>query len=140
MENNICKRIELLVTQLSKGPSDFSRKIGYTASTVSSIIGRKSKPGGEVLSKILIAYPQVDALWLVCGIGEMQIHTKKEGGEIVEILKKENEILAKNNDFLLRNQERLWNLVEENGKKIESNEDPQIDNIRQLVVLTKQVA
>jgi transcriptional regulator with XRE-family HTH domain len=135
MNDTINERIDYLINQFAKNQSDFANKIGKPSQTISNIVLRGTKPGSEILEAILNVYPQVDALWLVCGIGEMQrnlVNAKEESKVLVEILKKENEVLVKNNDSLLKDKERLWELVEDFRKKLESNEDTRDSN---LVVL-----
>lgn len=123
MESEINYRIETLVEKLSKGQSDFATKIGRSPQTISNILNKGTKPGAEVLEAILKSFPQVDALWLVCGIGEMQrnLSDTVDEKEIVQVLKKEIEVLILNNESLIKDKERLWNLVEHFGKKDESS-------------------
>ena len=133
MESSLNDRILALSTSLSRNKADFSKSIGISTQSLASIINndidKRSTPSSEILKKILFAFPQVDPLWLVCGIGEMQkdlTESKQvDETELVKSLKRENEILIKNNDFLLKNQERLWVMVE--GKKIEANEFPRVE-------------
>lgn len=50
----------------------FALKVGIAAGVVNDILGvRKSKPGFDIISKILQAYPQMRAEWLMRGEGEM---------------------------------------------------------------------
>ncbi len=125
METQINERIGVLVDKFSKSQSDFANKIGRKSQTISSIINNGSKPGAEVLQDILKTFPQVDALWLVCGIGEMQkdisANFQSKDAEMLELLKRENQILIRNNESLLEDKKRLWNMVDTIGKKLEAN-------------------
>ncbi len=138
MENEINKRIEILIDKLSKNQSDFASKIGRSSQTISNIVNKGSKPGSEVLEAILKTFPQIDALWLVCGIGEMQkslTMSQDSSSQIIEVLKRENEILLRNNEELLKNQDRLWNLIESTGKK--DNPTPEGTNVIKVDFLQK---
>ena len=125
METQINERIEILIDRLSKNQSDFASKIGRKSQTISNIVNNGSKPGAEVLEAILKTFPQIDALWLVCGIGEMQkdinSNLNPKDAEMLELLKRENQILIKNNEALLEDKKRLWNMVDTIGKKAEAN-------------------
>lgn len=66
-------RIEDLIRELCGNNSSlFSRKIGVTPSVISNITGqRKGKPSFEVIEKIISAFAEIDARWLVTGEGDM---------------------------------------------------------------------
>ncbi|PWK20276.1 hypothetical protein LV89_03818 [Arcicella aurantiaca] len=138
MKSTINERIAFLVEQLSRNQSDFARLSKISTQTLSSILTRGSKPGPDILESILLSFPQVDSLWLICGIGEMQkdlSQTKQvDETDLVKTLKRENEILLRNNESLIKDKERLWNMVENNSLqgKLESNEQTRDSN---LVVL-----
>jgi phage repressor protein C with HTH and peptisase S24 domain len=72
-EEPIHQRINLLIKTLESGVQRrFAIQVGVAAGVVNDILGvRKSKPGFEIISKILQAYPQVRAEWLMRGEGEM---------------------------------------------------------------------
>jgi len=63
----------LLIQTLEEGVQRrFALKVGIAAGVVNDILGvRKSKPGFDIISKILQAYPQMRAEWLMRGEGEM---------------------------------------------------------------------
>lgn len=142
MENTINKRIGKLIEVLARNQSEFARLINSSTQNLNNIVVRGSKPGADILESILKAYPQVDALWLLCGVGEMQKDLSEskqvDETELVKSLKRENEILIKNNDFLLKNQERLWVMVE--GKKQEANEYPRVEIIKLFPDIVGMVA
>lgn len=70
METQHQERFLLLIEKLSKSPSDFSRKIGKSPQTISSIIGGKNKAGADVLEATLLAYSEINPEWLLLGRGE----------------------------------------------------------------------
>lgn len=81
----------------------FAQTIGVASGVVGDMLGqRKSKPGFDLVSKILQAYPQIRAEWLMRGEGEMlksatpsntsAVHSAQSGTEprIIAIAEGEN--------------------------------------------------
>lgn len=64
-------RIKELMFRLNKNQSSFAESIGYSQTSVYNTINDKTKPGSEMLAKILEIYPAVNEKWLVQGEGEM---------------------------------------------------------------------
>jgi DNA-binding XRE family transcriptional regulator len=71
--DSINKRIELIIKELNYNKNSFAKAIGLTANTIiENIVGkRQSKPSFDVLHKILVTFPHLDANWLMTGEGEM---------------------------------------------------------------------
>ncbi|MBX0293146.1 hypothetical protein K3G63_22060 [Hymenobacter sp. HSC-4F20] len=72
-QSTINQRIQHLIDNLEKGSqASFARKIDVRTGTVGDILGkRQSKPGYDVLSKIVSSYPELRAEWLLTGDGDM---------------------------------------------------------------------
>ena len=51
--------------------SSFEKKIGVGNNSIGTIIRRNSNISGEILSKILISFNDINAEWLMTGKGEM---------------------------------------------------------------------
>ena len=51
--------------------SQFADRIGVQRSSVSHVISGRNKPGFDFISKILLAFPVINANWLITGEGEM---------------------------------------------------------------------
>ncbi len=65
-------RIVYLIKTLGISTNRFSENIGVSTVTVHNIIkARRSKPGFEVIQKILNTYPDLSTDWLLLGSGEM---------------------------------------------------------------------
>lgn len=82
---SINQRIKYLIDTLEKGVvSRFATKLGISHTTIASILpgsARESKPGFDVIEKILLAYPTISADWLVRGEGEApKLDKPKSGG------------------------------------------------------------
>ena len=60
--------------------SRLADSIGVNRATISHILSGRNKPSIDFLQKLLSAYPNLNANWLITGIGYM--HTKKEAKEV----------------------------------------------------------
>jgi transcriptional regulator with XRE-family HTH domain len=61
--------------------SAFADKIGVNRATISHILSGRNKPSIDFLEKLLYVYPEVNANWLITGIGYMQV--KKEEKQVL---------------------------------------------------------
>jgi transcriptional regulator with XRE-family HTH domain len=59
-------------------PSALADTIGVNRSTISHILSGRNKPSIDFLEKLLSAYPNINANWLISGIGYMQNDIKKK--------------------------------------------------------------
>lgn len=71
--NMINNRIDELINYFSQGnKSLFSKQIGVTPSVIGNITGeRKGNPSFDVINKIINAFVNINANWLITGHGEM---------------------------------------------------------------------
>jgi len=53
-------------------PSVLADTIGVNRATISHILSGRNKPSIDFLEKLLSAYPNINANWLISGIGYMQ--------------------------------------------------------------------
>jgi transcriptional regulator with XRE-family HTH domain len=60
-------RFRKIMEQVQLTPSEFADRIGVQRSSVSHVLSGRNKPGLDFLEKILIAFPEIDAAWLVTG-------------------------------------------------------------------------
>ena len=61
--------------------SEFADKIGVNRATISHILSGRNKPSIDFLEKLLHVYPELNANWLITGIGYMKI--KKEDKQVL---------------------------------------------------------
>ena len=61
-------------------PSVLADNIGVNRATISHILSGRNKPSIDFLQKLLSAYSNLSANWLITGIGYM--NTKKEAKEV----------------------------------------------------------
>lgn len=65
----------------------FADEIGVQRSSVSHILSGRNKPSFDFIEKMLIAYPELDAQWLITGKGMMNssqpsLFTQQNGAQI----------------------------------------------------------
>ena len=59
-------------------PSALADNIGVNRATISHILSGRNKPSIDFLQKLLHSYPDLNANWLITGIGYMQENKKQE--------------------------------------------------------------
>lgn len=74
--DNIFDRIQYIIDKEGLNISSFSKDIGVVDQTIRNILKKRgSKPGFDVLSKILQRYTWVDARWLMTGVESKMVKT-----------------------------------------------------------------
>ena len=70
--------------------SALADSIGVNRATISHILSGRNKPSIDFLEKLLNTYPNINANWLISGIGYMQnnmeqkeVHVSKKIGKVV---------------------------------------------------------
>jgi transcriptional regulator with XRE-family HTH domain len=58
--------------------SEFADIIGVNRATISHILSGRNKPSIDFLEKLLSTYPNINANWLITGIGYMKNNIKKK--------------------------------------------------------------
>ena len=58
--------------------SSLADTIGVNRATISHILSCRNKPSIDFLEKLLSAYPNINANWLISGIGYMQNNIKEK--------------------------------------------------------------
>ena len=72
----ISERLQMVIKMNSMTNASFADKIGVQRSSISHVLAGRNKPSIDFIQKILVAFPKVDADWLVTG--------KKVGRTIAE--------------------------------------------------------
>lgn len=85
MDEQISNRIRAIMEQTQMKAADFCASIGITRSNLAHILSGRNQPSFAMLEKILKAYPQIKAEWLITGIGEM-LRDEADLAETVENL------------------------------------------------------
>ena len=75
------KRLKDWMENKGLKPSVFADKIGANRATISHILSGRNKPSIDFLEKLLHVYPELNANWLITGIGYMQ--TKKQEKKVL---------------------------------------------------------
>jgi transcriptional regulator with XRE-family HTH domain len=65
------KRLLLFLQSEDMNPTRFADKIGVQRSSISHILSGRNKPSYDFLLKIMEAFPQLSAEWLLTGRGKM---------------------------------------------------------------------
>ena len=60
-------RVQLIIKANSLSASEFANAIGIKRSNLSHVLSGRNKPSLDFLSKIITAYPNVNASWLITG-------------------------------------------------------------------------
>lgn len=55
----------------SLNAAEFADRIGVQRSNISHILNGRNNPGAQFLEKLLVAFPDLNADWLITGRGEM---------------------------------------------------------------------
>jgi len=74
MFTNMKDRIIQFLQEKNLTSTKFADIIGVQRSSISHILSGRNKPSFDFIEKMLIAYPDLDAQWLITGKGEMNIN------------------------------------------------------------------
>jgi len=77
----IQERLQLVLKMHNLTPSAFADKIGVQRSNISHVLSGRNKPSLDLLEKILVNFPRVNAHWLITGVlveGKQDLGTNKE--------------------------------------------------------------
>lgn len=64
---SISERLQIVMKMNGMTNSTFADRIGVQRSSISHVLAERNKPSIDFIQKILIAFPKVDANWLVTG-------------------------------------------------------------------------
>ena len=108
---SVSQRIKIFLESTKLTQQEVGDIVGLTKQGVSSFTRGKTNPPLDVLGKILLKYPELNARWLLTGQGHMleEQRKSKTEEEILAFLasKKEDCDLCKEKDKRIREVERL---------------------------------
>lgn len=112
MEDRIQKFIEF------KGisPSELADTIGVQRSNVTHVLKARNKPSFQFIEKLLQAYPELSAKWLLLGTGNMIDSTVKVSRTLFDAVPEPDSVSA------LRKPDEIMDEKRENLKQIEKQE------------------
>ena len=64
-------RINSILKHFKLTSSQFADEIGVQRSSVSHVLSGRNKPGFDFVQKIMSKFPEINAEWLLTGVGEM---------------------------------------------------------------------
>lgn len=120
------ERINILITSLCNGnKSLFAKTIGVTPSVISNITGeRKGNPSFDVIQKILNAFVNVNARWLLTGEGEMLQTATSRPATITEVIyesdPRDAEMIVTKNE-MIETQKELISALKQRIKELEGH-------------------
>ena len=71
-------RLQKLLKDKNLTSSEFARKIGVQASTISHILSGRNKPGYDMIHSILTVFPDISPGWLITGHGPMYVREETQ--------------------------------------------------------------
>ena len=77
MEDQIDKRLRLLLENERLTSSQFAKIVGYMPSSISHILSGRNKPGFDFIKEILKKFDNINPEWLILGRGEIYKTTEK---------------------------------------------------------------
>jgi hypothetical protein len=92
------KRVCEIMERFCGSKSIFANELGVGLPIITHITNGRNKPGIDILQKILLTYPNINAAWLIIGKGEM-IAAEKAKLSIDNELNSIAELVLKLNSF-----------------------------------------
>ena len=68
-------RLEKILKHYGLSASAFAEKISVQRSSISHILSGRNKPSLDFVDKVLQAFPEIDLIWLLRGIGKFPANT-----------------------------------------------------------------
>ena len=125
-------RIIQFLKEMNLTSTKFADVIGVQRSSISHILSGRNKPSFDFIEKMLIAYPDVDAQWLITGKGNMlanqpSLFNRELSENDIDLTSREsNNQNIQNQEQVLSNSEEIKhvlhkkeNLYAENDKEID---------------------
>jgi len=81
------ERIKLVFKQTGLSQTVFGERVGCTQQAISNAVNNKNQPGLDLVTSILVSYPELNTEWLVLGKGEMKKNESLESSQSEELLK-----------------------------------------------------
>ncbi len=86
-------RLKSFVKKLSLTDRAFAQKCGIAKNTLSYYLAGQRKPSYEAIEKVLLAFPDLSAEWLIRGTGEMMLSQPAQSAQNIETLERMNKML-----------------------------------------------
>lgn len=91
------ERLKEFMSQMAVNAAELADTIGVQRSSISHILGGRNLPSSQFIEKLLNAYPELDAGWLITGRGKM---LKTGVTAPTDDDRKEHAKIEKNNDIM----------------------------------------
>ena len=116
---NISERLQHFLHSCNISPAALSQKLQVQRSSISHLLSGRNKPSFDFIERLLNAYPDLNAEWIISGKEPM--------------LKNESDIVHKNKDLFVENQKT--NASEPNRSQPVISPQKQHRNITKIIVL-----
>lgn len=94
-EETVTDRIIQIIDWSKLSRAAFARKIGINRANIDNILKPKSiNPSLELIKRICLAYPEINANWLVCNRGKMLQHEDED--KVVKLEEENNRLIILN--------------------------------------------
>ena len=108
MENQINKRLRLLIKEKNITQIKFCEIIGIKDSALRDILTRGYNPNTDILMKIASKFPQYSINWLLTGVGDMETNSNDVVSDDSKLQDKINELKEENMKMEKEITELLW--------------------------------
>lgn len=107
------ERIQKIIDLKKISPSKLADLIGVQRSGISHYLSGRNKPNLEFIQKLISYFPDINAEWLICGVGDP---LKNTNSEIIEMDEKISRLEFNNSSYgSSKNKDCEKNIVEKDG-------------------------
>lgn len=92
------ERIQQFIDIKGIGAGEFATLLEVQRSNISHILNGRNKPGASLIEKMLIAFPELNARWLLTGEGNMLEDQAPDGSKTKELESVKRETAGKKAD------------------------------------------
>ena len=112
---DISNRIQELIRKNQLNAAKFADRIGVQRSNLSHVLTGRNKPGIDFIEKVLIAFPNIDANWLISGNKQRRAEDSNVNRPEESNVKSEDSI-DQNRGLDNQSQQKSINLNKQQGK------------------------
>lgn len=127
-------RIIQFLSENNLSSTKFADKIGVQRSSISHILSGRNKPSFDFIEKMLLAYPELDAQWLITGKGNMFVNQPSlfntvDNDNEENLTPRESNIQTSSKDYMQKPEYEEQKPVEPLNKDINHKESANIDRV-----------
>jgi transcriptional regulator with XRE-family HTH domain len=112
MEQTVNQRLKFFFAHKGlKNDSEIARKVGSTSQTISATLKGETTPRADLIQRICLAFPDLNAAWLITGQGEMYVNQQNIVNKPESMADKLVHTLERELEELKQDKERLWKVL-----------------------------